>query len=118
MAEEAASRKELLVRHGLAETVLESLAQALKQFDEAVEHATDGRRAHVGASAELDTVAEEVVHVVKAMDGLNRLRFANRPELLAAWASASNVVRTPQSTGDMPVSEETPRAAGDVRPAA
>jgi hypothetical protein len=102
MADEAESQRELLVKHGLADTVLQNLAEALEQFDQAVERVIEGRRAHVGASAELDTVADEVARIVKAMDGLNRFRFAHDPELLAAWKSASNVVATPRSTEDKP----------------
>lgn len=43
------------------------------------------RLAHVGASAELDTVADKVIQVVKVMDGLNRFHFAEDPQSLAAW---------------------------------
>ena len=97
MAAEAQSRKEVLVKHGLVETVLDNLVQALDQFDTAVEHGSDGRRAHVGASAELRAVADEVVQIVSVMDGLNRYRFMNDAELLAAWESARNVFATPRS---------------------
>jgi hypothetical protein len=37
MAAEAQNQKDVLVKHGLAETVLENLVQALDQFDAAVE---------------------------------------------------------------------------------
>ena len=98
---EAESRKEALVQHGLVDTVLESLAQALVEFDQAMKQGIAGRRAHVGASADLDLVADEVVLIVKVMNGLNRSRFARQPELLAAWASVSHVIATPRSTGDV-----------------
>jgi hypothetical protein len=49
-----------------------------------VERFTSRRAAHVGASAELDVVARDVVHIVTVMDGLNRARFAEDAELLAA----------------------------------
>jgi hypothetical protein len=116
MAAEAMADKELLVRHGLVDTVLEDLGQALDEFDAAVEQGTVGRRAHVGASAELATVADEVVQIVKVMDGLNRVRFASEPEQLVAWESASNVVATPRAA---PAAPEVPSPApGEVRPAA
>ena len=109
---EAQTHKELLVKHGLADTVLDSLVQALNQFDQAVEQGTDGRRAHVGASAELDAVADEVVQIVKVMDGLNRFRFANDPEALAAWESASNTF------GPIHAGVVKPAAGGEIKPAA
>ena len=91
LAAEAVARKDVLVRHGLAEKVLDDLQQAIVQFDQAIEQGTNGRRAHVAASAELETLSEEIVQLVKGMHGLNRFRFAAAPELLAAWESASNV---------------------------
>ena len=53
---------------------------------------TDARRAHIGASAELAAVAEELIQVVRLMDGLNRYRFADDANSLAEWESASNTV--------------------------
>jgi hypothetical protein len=50
----------------------------------------------VGASAELEAVADQVVLQVKSMNGANRIRFANQPELLAAWMSASHVFAEPK----------------------
>jgi hypothetical protein len=102
---------ELLVKHGLAESVLDSATQALDQFDEAMVQGTEGRRAHVGASAELAEVADEIVEVVKLLDRFNRYRFANDANMLAGWESASNVV-TPTHPA------ATPAPGGEVRPAA
>jgi len=127
MAAEAQTRKELLIKHGLSEEVLTALENTLEEFQTLVEQGAAGRMAHVGASAELVTVAEEVVQVVKVMNGLIRLRFANQPELLAAWESASNVVATPRPatppTGTTPPSGAppstgTPSTSREVRPAA
>jgi hypothetical protein len=112
MAAEAQNQKEVLVKHGLVETVLDNLVQALDQFDAAVEQGAGGRQAHVGASAELKAVADEVVQIVNVMDGLNRYRFMNDAELLAAWESASNVLAPPRS------GTSTKPAPGEIRPAA
>lgn len=110
LAAEAESRKELLMKHGLAEEVLTGLQVALDQFETAVEQSAAGRLTHVGATAELDTVGEEVVQIVKVMTGLIHVRFVSQPELLVEWESASSVVAAPKS-------EEKPDP-GEVRPAA
>jgi len=60
----------------------------LKSLSEA---ANAGRRDHVGARADLTAVADEIMEVVRLLDGLNRARFASTPDLLAAWDSARNV---------------------------
>ena len=120
MAAEAQERKELLVRHGLADTVLDSLTAALDEFDRAIQRGTDGRREHVGASAELDSVGDEVVQIVRVMDGLNRFRFANDAEYLAAWESASNTLGPARSSGikPAPAPSEPPSSGGEIKPAA
>jgi hypothetical protein len=118
MEAEAESRKELLVKNGLAEPVFEALRQALDEFDAVMEQGSQSRLAHVGASAELDTVADEVLQVVKVMDGLNHFRFAAQGELLASWEAASNVVATPRPAEVKPTPGGTSPAGGEIRPAA
>ena len=104
MVAEAQRQKELLIKHGLVERVLDSLTASLQEFDAVTEQGAAGRRVHVGASAELDVVADEVVQIVKVIDGLNRFRFAQDPELLAAWKSASNVTDSPRQAEKTPPS--------------
>ena len=76
-----------------------------------------GRRAHVGASADLDIVADEIVQVVRVMDALNQVRFADDGELLRAWESAANVVTPKVVTSSEPGAGDVP-PAGEVKPAA
>ena len=62
-------------------------------------------------------MADEILQVVRVMDGLNRLRFSNDPELLAAWESASNVVATPKNGTPKPAPGDPPPTGGEIRPA-
>jgi hypothetical protein len=87
----------------------------LDQFDAAVEAGNDGRTAHLGATRELETVAQEIVRTVRVMDGRNRQRFAEDGQLLGSWISASTVLGTPRA-GVEP--EGGTPASGEVRPAA
>ena len=124
MLAEATTRKELLMRHGLSMTVLDGLSAALDQFDEAVKQGVDARRGHTGASADLAGIGVEIVGVVTAMDGLNRVRLAGDAELLPAWERASSVHATPVGKGEETVPPpaagpgDVPSAGGEVRPAA
>jgi hypothetical protein len=107
----AETHRELLTKHGLADTAFDGLKQALADFDVALAHGMAGRLTHVGASAKLAAVAGDIVKGVKIMDGLNRFRFRDQPDLLAAWKSASKVAdftRTP---------EGQPPAGGEVKTA-
>jgi hypothetical protein len=114
MVEEAQQQKELLVRHGLVEQVLDSLGQSLDQLDEAVGRGAEGRRVHIGAAADLEAVSGEVVQIVRLLDGLNRFRFAAELDLLAAWIAASNVVGPPKTGGQA----DGPSVTSATKPAA
>jgi hypothetical protein len=116
MLAEAQNQKELLVKHGLAETLLAGLVRNVSQFDQAMEQGSEGRRGHIGASAELDNIGDEIIHLVKVMDGFNRYRFGEVADILAEWESASNVFG-PIKTGEKPTSPDT-TPSGEVRPAA
>jgi hypothetical protein len=91
MAEEAERQKPILAKHGLADGALEGLKAGLAGYDTALAQIADGRRDHVGASAELRTIAREIRRVLRLMDGFNRYRFQHDAEQLAAWESASGI---------------------------
>lgn len=90
MLAEAVAAKDLFVGQGLSETPLDDLARMVTQFEEATETGNIGRRSHVGARADLAAVTGEVMDMVEWLDGLNRYRFRDDPELQAAWDSARN----------------------------
>jgi hypothetical protein len=119
MANEAQNHRELLVRHGMVDSVLDGLLRALDQFEAASDQGLEGRRMHVGASAKLEQVGDEVVEIVGILDALNRLRFEHDAERQAAWGTASNVIAAPRTSS---ASEDAPEDegidGGDVRPAA
>jgi hypothetical protein len=116
MAEAARGQRELLARHGLQDTVLDDLTAKMASYEEAVRQSTEGRRRHIGATADLLVVADEIVRVVQVMDGFQRLRFARDPERLAAWVSASSIRATPR--GAEPVPPQPSGTPEPVRPAA
>ena len=95
--------------------MLSDLKVSLDEFETALEQGFAGRISRAAATAELVTLADEVVQIVKMMNGLIRIRFANRPDLLGAWEVATNVVATPRP--EVPVGQP-PAPGGDVRPAA
>jgi hypothetical protein len=96
MLAEAESWKDVMVRHGLSETLLQSLHQSLEHFDRAIERGIEAHRTHVGATAGLDEAGDDLVRIVRVLDPLNRFRFAEAPDVLAEWASFSHVVATPR----------------------
>lgn len=119
MVEEAQRHKDMLIKHGLVEQILDSLGESLDQFDEVVQHGAEGRRVHIGARANLEVVADEVVQIVKILNGYNRHRFIAQPDRLAAWTAARNVVRAGgQTDGRTDTPSDTPPQSGQIQPAA
>jgi hypothetical protein len=115
MSNEAQTQKELLVKHGLLDSVLLDLSHSLDQFDEAVERGTDGRRIHIGASADLDALTDELNQIMRLMDGSNRYRFSATPDTLAEWESAKNTFGPTRSPSAPAV---PPSPGGEIKPAA
>jgi hypothetical protein len=87
----ATNHRELLERHGMARPVFEHLRDSLEDFERATQEVYAGRLAHVGATAELQQIAKQVLLIVKLMNGHNQIRFRNQPEALAAWDLARKV---------------------------
>jgi hypothetical protein len=92
MLEKATEEKELLVGLGMTEDLPTDLAHALVDFEQTLAATHAGRRDHVGAGADLAAVASEISRQVRLLEGLVRYRFSDKPELMAAWASARNVL--------------------------
>jgi hypothetical protein len=117
----ATAQKDLLVKEGMKAGVLDDLSAELLEFERTLEASRVGRRLHTGASAELRTIAGEIVERVRLLDGLVRYRFGNDPQLMGAWTSARNVLG-PFRPRSQPVSNEGQTPAGEgldaARPAA
>ena len=121
MVETSKAHQDLLVSHGLAVPMLDSLERLLAQFKAAVALGSAGRAAHVSATRALKQVTAEIVRTVRVMDGRNRQRFESNGQVLGEWISASTVLGNPR--GPVEDASEGPGeggkpAAGDVRPAA
>lgn len=91
MLKKATAQKDLLVSRGMTAKLLDDLALAIGEFDKTLEATRAGRRDHVGASADLRSVAAGIAEQVRLLDGLVRYRFGDNAELMGAWASARNV---------------------------
>jgi hypothetical protein len=124
MSAEAQNQKEVLVKHGLLDSVLLDLSHSLDQFDQAVEQGTNARRTHIGASADLDALEDELIQIMRLMDGSNRYRFSGNPDALAEWESARNTF-APSRQGSGAAGQRgsndvpPPTSAGDeIKPAA
>lgn len=117
MLEKASSQKDLLVSLGLSASLLDDLTAAVGEFEKTLEATRAGKRDHVGASADLQAVAAEIAEQVRVLDGLVSYRFGDNAELMAAWASARDVLGPFKSqVKPEPGTGETPGGAGTGNP--
>jgi hypothetical protein len=122
MLEAAQTHKEVLVKHGLSESVLVEFERMLDQYDAALRLGAEGRMRHTAATRELVALTKEAKRLVRAMDARIRIRYRNDLPALEQWVSARAVLGVPRPVeggAELPVVEGgTPDAGGEVRPAA
>ena len=106
--EKATAQKDALVSLGMSPQVIDDLATVLGEFERTLEATREGRREHVGASADLGAICAEISEQVQLLDGVVQYRFGDDAELMGAWASARNVLGPfkPKEGGS-----QTPKAA-------
>ena len=91
MLAEAIKEREAFISKGLSEAFFDDLGGMVGGLDEAADTALAGRRDHVSARVSLKTTSDEMLEVVELLNGLNRYRFKDNPEILANWDAARTV---------------------------
>jgi len=91
---EAIPLKAEFIRRGMAATFIEDLGEEAGEFETVISRKSQGRSAHVAASAEIDELIEQGMRTVRELDAIFRNTFADDPSTLAAWGSASHVERS------------------------
>ena len=100
IADAAEANKEVMGKRGMSMDVLDDLKALLKEFDGAVELGTQGRAAHLEASAELRHLGHEIIRRVRLLDAVNQLHFRQDPSVLSAWAAVSRVQAAPKGSAE------------------
>ncbi|MEO8450906.1 MAG: hypothetical protein ABI647_14000 [Gemmatimonadota bacterium] len=88
----AQAEAEVLGRHGLADAFLGNFTEAVGRLEGASVAARVGRRARVGAGADLHAVTGEIMNMIALFHGLHRFLFRDDAERDAVWESVRNVV--------------------------
>lgn len=111
-AQVLAAQQDVLVSLGMSPQVVDDLGKSLGEFERTLEATREGRREHVGASADLEAIGAEVAEQVKLLDGVVQYRFGDDAELMGAWASARNVLGPfkPKEQAAGEGGSQTPRA--------
>jgi hypothetical protein len=91
MLNDATAQQDLLKTLGLGDTFIAELTKAVNDFETNTEDAHAGRADHVGASAQIDAIANHGVANVDVLDTYMRMNYAGDLQTLAAWAAAKNI---------------------------
>jgi hypothetical protein len=110
--EKATARKDVLVSLGMSPQVVDDLGKSLGEFERTLEATREGRREHVGASADLQAIGAAIAEQVELLDGVVQYRFGDDAELMGAWHSARNVL------GPFKPKEQAPGEGGSQTPKA
>ena len=92
----AAPEKQLLVKKGMSETLLDDLGRMVDEIETAGETARTSRREHMGARADFDVVNNELAREIGVLEGLYRYRFGTDAELMAEWEAVRQIPGLPQ----------------------
>jgi hypothetical protein len=88
---EATTHQALFVSYGMPESFVADLTAALAAYEQLGNEMNAGIAARVGAVAELGAVVDEIMALIQQLDAMQRYRFRDDPEQLAAWESARNI---------------------------
>ena len=89
--EGAEQYRDLFIKEGMAETFVADLQAQLTAYLATDEQKSLSALRKVGAGADLKAVTAQLMKLVRRLDGINRKRWQNDSELLAAWNSAMDV---------------------------
>jgi hypothetical protein len=87
----AEEQREVLVAAGMAPALLEELKGMVAAFETVSDEARAKRLSHIGARADLEEIAGDLMEEVRVLDGINRWRFGKDPEVLAEWQAARHL---------------------------
>lgn len=85
------ARKADFLRYGIAEGFWDSMRQEIARFEEILQERKASRSGQVGAHTVVDAALVELRGHLDDLDAINTIRFADSPELLAAWKAASKL---------------------------
>jgi len=91
MAQAAENNREVFLEHGLAADFLDQLRSAIDALAQARTSKATSLRRQVTATASTDGLVKRGRKAVRLLDAILVPRFANEPELLAAWRTAKKV---------------------------
>jgi hypothetical protein len=111
------ANRDMFVRLGMPDTFPDELTAQLDAYEASMNDKHASRTSHVGATAELRAVTDEIMGIVQQLDALIRFRFRDDAEALAAFESARNVA-WPSGDGDGQQPGDAPSPDSSVKPAA
>ena len=102
----AEPRLSRLLAYGLPSNLVEEVTRDLARFEDAMERRARAAAASVAAGQAITALAGEAYGIVRHLDLLTRIRFADDPARLAEWGAARAIV-WPRSRASGPVADRS-----------
>ncbi len=90
-AAKVAEHQDQFAGFGFGPERLAAFIRTLDALAGGVDRGSAAKGSHVGATADMRRIGNRILYFVDVLDAVNRLRFQDDPEKLAAWISASSV---------------------------
>lgn len=81
--------QDAFLRYGLAPGFFATMREEIDRFEDLLTERKAGQAGHVGAAVVLQDLIDELMGHIDDLDAINTVRFAEDPEQMAAWKSAS-----------------------------
>ncbi len=117
VGESAARARRRALRRDIDHQLRHLARDAVGAFNASSATADTGRLDHIGAHADFNAVAREIMELVRLIDGLNTVRLKDQPKLLAEWQAAKNVFGSVRAKVDEPA-DAAPATPGATEAAA
>ena len=96
VSNDAVPIKAEFIKRGLPATLVEDLAGAVEELEQAVGQKIQKREARISSTATVKGLVGEGARVVRELDPIMLNVFGSDPAALAAWESASRIERAPR----------------------
>jgi hypothetical protein len=98
------------ITHEMPDNFITELTADVVDFEEAIADRDGAVDDHVNSSAAIDDTVDQIMEVVRKLDGPMKNKYADNPAALAEWLAASHIERAPRRHQQPPPTPTTPTA--------
>lgn len=98
------------ITHEMPDNFITELTADVVDFEEAIAERDGAVDDHVSSGAAIDDTVDQIMEVVRKLDGPMKNKYADNPAVLAEWLAASHIEKAPRRQQQPPATPTTPTA--------